>query len=202
MMNPRGGKTSSMPGMIMPGDASPGDSKSATDTSMAGMDMSGDKSSEMPKKLEVNMDFTMQLNIVFDQYVNLKNAFVQSDVKMANRAAQEVQKSLLKVDMKLLTGDAHMKWMDLSGNLDKQLKLIISSKQIEDQRMAFSEFSNQFYKTVKTFGLMGKTAYYQFCPMAFEGKGAYWLSEIKDISNPYFGKKMIDCGETKETLNY
>src|SRR5664280_2903520 len=35
MMNPRGGKTSSMPGMIMPGDAKP-----ATDTSMAGMDMS------------------------------------------------------------------------------------------------------------------------------------------------------------------
>jgi Cu(I)/Ag(I) efflux system membrane fusion protein len=201
MMNPRGGKTSSMPGMIMPGDT-PGDSKSATDTSMAGMDMSGDKSSEMPKKLEVNMDFTMQLNTVFDQYVNLKNAFVQSDVKMANRAAQEVQKSLLKVDMKLLTGDAHMKWMDLSGNLDKQLRLIISSDKIEDQRMAFSEFSNQFYKTVKTFGLMGKTAYYQFCPMAFNSKGAYWLSESKTIQNPYFGKKMIDCGETRETLTY
>jgi Cu(I)/Ag(I) efflux system membrane fusion protein len=156
----------------------------------------------MPKKLEVNMDFTMQLNTVFDQYVNLKNAFVQSDVKMANRAAQEVQKSLLKVDMKLLTGDAHMKWMDLSGNLDKQLRLIISSDKIEDQRMAFSEFSNQFYKTVKTFGLMGKTAYYQFCPMAFNSKGAYWLSESKTIQNPYFGKKMIDCGETRETLTY
>jgi membrane fusion protein, copper/silver efflux system len=37
MMNPRGGKTSSMPGMVMPGDA-----KSANDTSMKGMDMSGD----------------------------------------------------------------------------------------------------------------------------------------------------------------
>jgi len=37
MMNPRGGKTSSMPGMIMPGD-----SKSENDTTMKGMDMSGD----------------------------------------------------------------------------------------------------------------------------------------------------------------
>ena len=49
---------------------------------------------------------------------------------------------------------------------------------------------------------MGKTVYYQFCPMAFDSKGAYWLSESNSIQNPYFGKKMIDCGETKETLSY
>jgi Cu(I)/Ag(I) efflux system membrane fusion protein len=38
--------------------------------------------------------------------------------------------------------------------------------------------------------------------MAKNGKGAFWLSEIRNIRNPYFGNKMIDCGETKETLNY
>jgi membrane fusion protein, copper/silver efflux system len=37
MMNPNGGKTSSMPGMVMPGDSKP-----VNDTSMTGMDMSGD----------------------------------------------------------------------------------------------------------------------------------------------------------------
>ncbi len=202
MMNPQGGKTSSMPGMIMPGDAKPDNSKPVNDTSMAGMDMSGDNSKEIPKKMNVSMDFTMQLNSVFDQYIVLKNSFVQGYIKKVIQAGNEVQNALSKVDMKLLTGDAHMKWMDLSGNLDKQIKLIISSGKIEEQRMAFSEFSNQLYLTVKTFGLMEKTAYYQFCPMAFDGKGAYWLSEIKDIRNPYFGKKMNDCGETKETMNY
>jgi len=202
MMNPRGGKTSSMPGMIMPGDANVGDTKPAVDTSMAGMDMSGDKSSEIPKKKDVSMDFIMQLNTVFDQYILLKNAFVQSDVKKANKAAQEVQQALSKVDMKLLTGEAHLQWMDILGNLDKQIRLIISSAKIEEQRLAFSGFSDQFYKAIKTFGLMGKTAYHQFCPMAFEGKGAYWLSESNTIQNPYFGEKMIACGDTKETLTY
>jgi Cu(I)/Ag(I) efflux system membrane fusion protein len=38
MMNPRGGKTSSMPGMVMPGEPKPGN-----DTSMTGMDMSKQK---------------------------------------------------------------------------------------------------------------------------------------------------------------
>ena len=202
MMNPRGGKTSSMPGMIMPGDASPGDSKPANDTSMAGMDMSGDNSEETPKKMDVNMDFIMQLNTVFDRYITLKNSLVKSDIKEAAKAANEVQNALSKVDMKLLTDDSHMKWMDISGNLNKQIKIIATSGEIEEQRMAFSNFSNQFYKAVKNFGLMGKTAYYQFCPMAFENKGAYWLSESKTIQNPYYGEKMMDCGETKETLNY
>ncbi|MFA5818056.1 MAG: efflux RND transporter periplasmic adaptor subunit [Bacteroidales bacterium] len=211
MMNPRGGKTSSMPGMVMPGDSKPGN-----DTSMAGMDMPGDKkvnsniknensvqnTSGKPVKIDVSMDFTMQLNTVFDQYIVLKDAFVQSDVKKAKQAAQAVQQALSKVDMKLLTGDAHVQWMDISGNIDNQIKLITSSDKIEDQRIAFSNLSDQFYKAIKTFGLMGKTVYFQFCPMANNEKGAYWLSENKDIRNPYFGKKMIDCGETKEMLNY
>ena len=216
MMNPRGGKTSSMPGMIMPGDENQGDSKSATDTSMAGMDMSGDNKSntgnkngklagdlsEVPKKMNVSMDFTMQLNTVLDQYIVLKNAFVQSDVKKVKQTAEEVQKSLAKVDKKLLTADAMTQWVDLSNNLNYQIEQIATSDVLEKGRKVFSTFSDQFYKLIKTFGLMGKTIYYQFCPMAFDSKGAYWLSESKTIRNPYFGEKMIDCGETKETLKY
>ena len=62
--------------------------------------------------------------------------------------------------------------------------------------------SNHLLTAIKTFGLKGKTIYYQFCPMANDVKGAYWLSESITIRNPYFGEKMIDCGENKETLNY
>ena len=36
--------------------------------------------------------------------------------------------------------------------------------------------------------------YYQYCPMAFNNKGAYWLSNEEAIRNPYFGDKMLKCG--------
>jgi Cu(I)/Ag(I) efflux system membrane fusion protein len=49
---------------------------------------------------------------------------------------------------------------------------------------------------------MGKTVYYQFCPMYDNNKGGYWLSETEEIRNPYFGKEMISCGETRELLKY
>jgi Cu(I)/Ag(I) efflux system membrane fusion protein len=55
---------------------------------------------------------------------------------------------------------------------------------------------------VKTFGLLDDTVYYQYCPMANSDQGAYWLSEIKEIKNPYFGEEMLSCGETRETFEF
>ncbi len=144
----------------------------------------------------------MQLSTLFNEYIKLKNAFVQSDVKKIKQAAMEFQPALAKIDLKLLSGETHTKWFEISGSMDKQVKRIISSDNLEEQRKAFSDFSDLFYKSVKEFGLKEGTAYYQYCPMADNDKGAYWLSETKTIRNPYFGSKMMNCGETKETLKY
>ena len=210
MMNPSGGKTNTMPGMIMPGNTK-SDNKSMEGMDMpetgsasnsAENDLSGKKTSGLPVEIEVSMDFTMQLNAVFDQYIVLKNAFVQGDPLKVKLAAREVQQSLAKVDMKLLSGQAHVQWMELSGKLDNQINIIASGSTIEEQRNAFTLFNDHLYKAVKTFGLMGKTVYYQFCPMMSDGKGAYWLSETKDIRNPYYGESMLTCGGTKETFSY
>ncbi len=195
MMNPEGGKTNTMPGMDMSG----GNTKTKSGVNNS---QSGSKTAEIQSKASVPMDFIMQLNSVYDQYLVLKNSFVESDVNKVKQAAQSVQQTLIKVDMKLLTGDYMAKWMDESAILDKQIKLIASETSIENQRTAFITFNNNFYNAIKSFGLMGKTVYYQFCPMANNSKGAYWLSETKDIRNPYYGEAMLTCGETKETLNY
>lgn len=37
--------------------------------------------------------------------------------------------------------------------------------------------------------------YLYSCPMAFEGKRGYWLYDSDEIKNPYFGAKMLKCGE-------
>ena len=42
--------------------------------------------------------------------------------------------------------------------------------------------------------------YIEFCPMANDNKGGYWLSTEEKIQNPYFGKKMLKCGEVKATI--
>lgn len=154
------------------------------------------------EKGTAGMDFIMKLNVIFASYIDLKNDLVKSDNAKAGESAAKLKQSLSGVDMKSLTGEAHDKWMDLSANIAKNADAIKSASSIEDQRSEFAELSDEMYKAVKTFGLMGETVYYQFCPMAREGKGAYWLSEMNEIRNPYYGKSMLTCGETRETLKY
>jgi hypothetical protein len=36
--------------------------------------------------------------------------------------------------------------------------------------------------------------------MVEDNKGAYWLSESEEINNPYFGDKMLRCGEVKKII--
>ena len=80
------------------------------------------------------------------------------------------------------------------------LDKILDSRDIEIQRMAFSDFNIGIYQAVKSFGVTNNQVYYQFCPMAFNDQGAYWLSNEEQISNPYFGDVMLRCGEVKEII--
>lgn len=144
--------------------------------------------------------FRKQVTEVFDAYVELKDAFVSSDAEKVKKEAADTQQALAKVDMKLVSGAAHNDWMNYQSEIQSSLGSISSSGDIEAQRAEFSKLSGSLYKTIKAYGLSGKTAYYDFCPMAFNDKGAYWLSAEEKIRNPYFGDKMLSCGSIEETL--
>jgi Cu(I)/Ag(I) efflux system membrane fusion protein len=151
-------------------------------------------------QFNVDAAFQQQLADVFKAYVSLKDAFVASDAARVKTEAETTQKALASTDMKLLTGAAHNDWMAYLGTMESSLKEIQSASDIDTQRKSFSTLSDTFYKSVKAFGLGGSTAYYEYCPMAFNNEGAYWLSDAEQIRNPYFGDKMLTCGVVKEKL--
>jgi Cu(I)/Ag(I) efflux system membrane fusion protein len=130
----------------------------------------------------------------------LKDAFVATDAAKVKAEASETKQALAKVDMKLVSGAAHNDWMNYLSPIETALKEIEGSSEIEAQRKSFSTLSDNMYKSAKAFGLGGKQAFYEFCPMAFNNEGAYWLSEQEQIKNPYFGDKMLTCGQVKEKL--
>jgi membrane fusion protein, copper/silver efflux system len=153
------------------------------------------------EKLSVDGKFLIQLEEVYKSYIRLKNALVQTDAGKAKEAASALRASLGKADMKLLKGAAHDKWMELYSAMEKSVESIASGD-IGAQRASFASLSNQLFTTIRTFGIPAGTVYWQYCPMAFNDKGAYWLSELKEIRNPYFGDEMLTCGETRETLEF
>ncbi|PRY91368.1 Cu(I)/Ag(I) efflux system membrane fusion protein [Marinilabilia salmonicolor] len=149
---------------------------------------------------EAPQQFKKQLTAFFDQYIEMKDALVASDAKLAANEAKESLQALKNTDMALLKGDAHMFWMRNLDKMESALTTISGSEDLEAQRKAFVNFNPIFYNKVKAFGLDGKTAYFQFCPMANDDKGAYWLSTEESIRNPYYGDMMLECGEVRETL--
>jgi len=53
---------------------------------------------------------------------------------------------------------------------------------------------------IENFGTSEKVMV-QFCPMADDFKGGFWLSKDSAIKNPYFGSRMMTCGSTKKIVN-
>lgn len=145
--------------------------------------------------------FQKQLAAVYESNLQLKDALVASDKDKASEAAKKTADALKKVDMKLLKGQAHMDWMTQLKTLNSGVSTIAEAASLDAQRKAFANFSQALYKSVKQFGIGGQEAYYQYCPMALNNQGAYWLSAQKEIRNPYFGAGMLKCGTTKEVVN-
>lgn len=154
------------------------------------------------EKPQVPEKFKEQLTKFYESYLPMKDAFVATDPTAVKEKAENMKSRLQKVDMELLSGATHMEWMEYLDPMKKALEKIIVSNDIELQRQGFSDLNLVMYKVIKRFGLENETVYYQYCPMAFDNKGAYWFSEQKEIRNPYFGDKMLKCGETREEFDF
>ncbi|MCA1747233.1 MAG: DUF3347 domain-containing protein, partial [Bacteroidales bacterium] len=189
MMNPEGG-------LVMTGH-NHGGSRAESD----GGDHEESGTMEVPERQEnTDSEFKVQLTTLYEEYLKMNKAFVTSEGKAVKNRASEVKNALDKVDMGLLKGDAHMAWMDQLKILEETIDVIAGSSDIETQRAAYVKFNPAFYSSIKAFGLNNTTTYYQYCPMANDDKGAYWLSDTDEILNPYFGDMMLKCGETKEKI--
>ena len=149
---------------------------------------------------DINPIFKTQLTDVYNAYLKMNDAFVDSDAEAVASEANKVIKAINSVDMALLKGDGHMAWMDQLEILNNTISEISKLNDIEKQRHQYIQFNLAFYKSIKMFGLENTTAYFQYCPMANNDKGAYWMSNIEDIRNPYFGDMMMSCGEVKEII--
>lgn len=195
MMNPEGGKVS----MGHNHGGSSEEKKPASGSEHEGHDES---SSENTMKMDMSIDenFKKQLTNVYKVHLDLQQAFLATDAAAAKKQAGNVKSALDKVDMSLVKGDMHDQWMNSLKTLKTTLGNIESGNVIEKQRLAFADFNDALYSAIKMFGVVNETVYYQFCPMARNGKGAFWLSGTKEIKNPFYGDAMLTCGENKEVI--
>lgn len=156
---------------------------------------------EVAKPAQPNPDqLKSQLGEVLNAYYAVKNALVGDDGKTASTKAKELLTALGKVDMANFSPEQHGVYMPLAEKIKSDAGLISTAKDIAKQRDHFDTLSDNVFKIVKAFNVNAEPAYQQFCPMARDGKGAYWISKEKGVKNPYYGKSMLTCGKVTETL--
>ena len=189
MMNPTGGK-------VATGHNHGGDEK---EMDMSGMDM---EKEVMIDKSKVSSKFKKQLGKVVSSYLLLKDKLTIDDTNIQTDV-KAIQKSLKNVDMSLVMEDAHNVWMKALKSMNKDLKLLSKAVNIDEQRTIFLTLSNSLSDATQKLGVemtANQTLYLEFCPMANDNNGGYWLSTEKKIKNPYFGSKMLKCGEVKQVI--
>ena len=139
------------------------------------------------------------LQDVFNQYFSVKDALVSSDGNLTSQKARDLLNSISAIKMEKLKGEIHTAWMKVLENLKQDAQHINATKDLDHQRDHFMSLSKNMYVLMKVVNPTEKI-YYQFCPMANDGKGANWLSKDKEIKNPYYGSKMLSCGRNVETI--
>lgn len=151
-------------------------------------------------RIKVPANFQDQLKTVFNDYINLKDALIEDDSNKVVEESKKFLENLNQIDMKLLTvNKAHSLWMKLKKEIESSGNLISTTTDIKEQRNYFKHLSSNLTSAIQIFGINEKV-YNQFCPMADNDKGAYWLSKEEIVLNPYFGKAMITCGEVKQII--
>jgi hypothetical protein len=133
-------------------------------------------------------------------YINLKNSLASDNGSDAAKNGQEILDAVSKFDNSSLTPEQKKTFLGLVGDIKENSEHINENgDKIEHQREHFEMLSKDMYDLMKSVGT-DKTMYLDSCPMYDGGKGT-WLSEMKEIKNPYLGEKMDTCGAIKETLN-
>jgi hypothetical protein len=135
---------------------------------------------------------------IMGHYLNIKNALANDNSDEAANGAKAMSDALAKVDKSFFTAEQKKVYDETEDDLKEHAEHIGKSK-LDHQREYFSMMSEDLYSLARAFG-GGQALYHDHCPMANNGKGAMWLSEMKEIKNPYMGRKMPTCGSVEEKI--
>lgn len=165
---------------------------------------------EAPVALEQSQNspaFNASFEKMLNDYYALKDALVRSTTSIdpaVDPAAKALVSSADSLKIRELKADSNLVSTAqlFAQSISSDAQGLLGEKELEAKRRSFQMMSDNMYNLIRTVKYDRSVAYYQYCPMAFDNQGAYWLSNKDSIRNPYFGNKMLTCGEVKETLDY
>lgn len=138
------------------------------------------------------------IKMITQDYLRIKEALVNGNAGEAAKAGGDMWNVIRSVDKSLFTAAQNEAYESVATEIKTQAKQIAdNAADIHQQRNAFAAMSRNAYELVKAFGA-GTTLYHTHCPMYHDG--AMWLSDSKEIKNPFYGEEMMNCGSVQEQI--
>ena len=134
---------------------------------------------------------------VVADYMTIKEALVATNKDDAAKAGVAMGAALNSFDMSKYTAPQQKELKDIITDAKEHAEHITMSE-IEHQREHFKALTKDVTDMIAITGADAKV-YQMSCPM-YDG-GSNWLSSSKEVRNPYYGDKMIDCGKMETELN-
>jgi hypothetical protein len=156
-------------------------------------------------------EFNQSIQNLLNNYYALTEAFVKWDSAAINSQAGALSTSIDSVYVTELQKDASgsneavNEWTEAKNDLNK----IKGNGNITDKRHQLNSLTLHLFNFLEKAKYDASTLYLQQCPMAFNDKDTgVWISKTTDIRNPYmglhhpqYGKGMLECGETRDSLD-
>ncbi|BAV94082.1 efflux RND transporter periplasmic adaptor subunit [Ichthyobacterium seriolicida] len=155
------------------------------------------ESSKKKYRTQASDKLKSEIKKIYYAYLGLKNTLAEDDVKKTSLQIKKLNTALSDIS----SYDSKKEFKSIISSLKNQVgKMLNLDNDIEKYRKHFLQVSESMIQIIGMFK-MGEEIYLNFCSMADNNKGAYWLSDEKDIKNPYFGSSMLRCGEIKKVYN-
>lgn len=168
-----------------------------------------EKPHEKQKPLAIDENtgpFNQSYAQLLNAYYAVKDALVASDTTKATAAAHQLIAASDSLKVNEIHGDTSGMIKEtaksFTANISTTAKVLADSKTLDDKRKQFEMIAEAIWSLTRTVKYDGQKMYWQYCPMAFNDKGAYWVSDQPAIRNPYFGDEMLTCGSVEDSLDY
>lgn len=172
--------------------------KNNTSTATDNQEQKTEATSEKASKTPVEK--AEGISPIIASYLQLKNALVADNSQDAAKAGTTIIAAFDGFDASVLSEEQQKEYHDIVENAREQAEHIIANAdKMHHQRVHFETISKDFTDLIAIIGT-DRPLYQDFCPMYNNNKGGYWISEIKDIKNPFFGSEMMTCGILKKEI--
>ena len=147
-----------------------------------------------PTAVGVDSALATHIQSVYNSYLRIRLALAEDRPTIAGNEAQELALLLDHFSGNITSDAGGQVYNTHSVSLRQNVAGIATSNDLEKQRASFGPLSGTVFELLKFYG-SDMPVYQAHCPMAFNDKGANWLSDKAVVQNPYYGDDMLECGE-------